>query len=173
MVKFQFFRNLTIFRDFWIFKSELFCHFWFSIQKKFFLCKPTYFCLTKQIFRLAALIEHYKSISLLHFVTLRGGGKNLLFTPEKTPPPFILKPHVFQRRFYEKKNSIWRYPGWNWAKGDNSTHHQPPTTHHPPPTACFEGGKSENFSEKKLKKFTYLNAQNKSVLYFSAFLFYF
>ena len=55
-------------------------------------------------------------------------------------------------------------PGRNWAKRDS-------TTHHPPPV--LREGSLKIFSVKKLKNFTYLNAQNKSVLYFSAFLFYF
>ena len=55
--------------------------------------------------------------------------------------------------------------------GEKGQHDPPPTTHHPPPV--LREGSLKIFSEKKLKKFTYLNIQNKSVLYFSVFLFYF
>ena len=47
----------AILGDFQFFKFNFFCHFWFPIKRIFFLSKQTYFCLTKPIFGMIALIE--------------------------------------------------------------------------------------------------------------------
>ena len=85
---------------------------------------------------------------------------------------YTSKPNERWCRILLKKKGAFPPPPVTWLElGEKGQHDPPPTTHHPPPV--LREGSLKIFSEKKLKKFTYLNIKNKSVLYFSVFLFYF